>query len=73
DPCWLSLSRTRRTARSRTSAENLFVVLLMVLHPTQELEPPANPGRFTDGCCWGRFSGLNTDPFSMEVPIAAFD
>ncbi|WP_223479524.1 hypothetical protein, partial [Oricola indica] len=24
----------------------LFVVLLMMLHPTQELEPPANPGRF---------------------------
>jgi hypothetical protein len=24
----------------------LFVVLLIVLHPTQELEPPANPGRF---------------------------
>ncbi|MDR5655438.1 transposase, partial [Ruixingdingia sedimenti] len=25
---------------------NLFVVLLMMLHPTQELEPPANPARF---------------------------
>jgi len=25
----------------------LFVVLLMMLHPTQELEPPANPARFT--------------------------
>jgi len=24
----------------------LFVVLLMMLHPTQELEPPANPARF---------------------------
>jgi IstB-like ATP binding protein len=46
DPCWPSLSRTSRTARSRTSAENLFVVLLMMLHPTQELEPPANPARF---------------------------
>ncbi|KID12324.1 hypothetical protein P279_29050 [Rhodobacteraceae bacterium PD-2] len=47
DPCCLSLSRTIRTARSRTSGENLFVVLLMMLHPTQEWEPPANPGRFT--------------------------
>src|SRR5690606_4005984 len=42
-----SLSRTSRTARSRTSGENLFVVLLMMLHPTQELEPPANPARFS--------------------------
>ncbi|WP_203232353.1 hypothetical protein, partial [Gemmobacter caeruleus] len=42
-----SLSKTSRTARSRTSGENLFVVLLMMLHPTQELEPPANPARFT--------------------------
>jgi len=31
----------------RTSGENLFVVLLMMLHPTQELEPPANPARFS--------------------------
>jgi hypothetical protein len=58
DPCWpfgdplepmaraASLSNTSRTARSRTSGENLFVVLLMMLHPTQELEPPANPARF---------------------------
>ena len=27
--------------------EYLFVVLRMMLHPTQVLEPPANPGRFT--------------------------
>jgi len=26
--------------------EYLFVVLLMMLPPTQELEPPANPARF---------------------------
>ncbi|WP_233557135.1 hypothetical protein, partial [Gemmobacter lutimaris] len=44
-----SLSRTKRTARSRTSGENLFVVLLMMLHPTQKLEPPANPARFRMG------------------------
>lgn len=47
DGCWASLPRTSRTARSRTSGENLFVVLLMMLHPTQELEPPANPARFS--------------------------
>src|SRR5690606_25524189 len=35
-PC----SCTIRTARARTSFENLFVVLLVMLHPTQELEPP---------------------------------
>lgn len=46
-PCWASLSSTSLTARSRTSGENLFVVLLMMLHPTQKLEPPANPVRFS--------------------------
>ncbi|SIS78693.1 hypothetical protein SAMN05878426_1041, partial [Phaeovulum vinaykumarii] len=35
---------------SRTSGENLFVVLLMMLHPTQELEPPAKPARFKMHC-----------------------
>lgn len=34
----------------RTSGENLFVVLLMMAPPSQELEPPANPGRFTTHC-----------------------
>jgi len=47
DPCWPSVSSTSRTARSRTSGENLFVVLLMMLHLTQELGPRANPVRFT--------------------------
>lgn len=46
DPCCPSLSRIGRTARSRTSGGNWFVVLLMMLHPTQELEPPANSARF---------------------------
>jgi hypothetical protein len=46
------VSRTSRTARSRTSGENLFVVLLMMLHPTQELEPPANPARFKPAGRW---------------------
>ncbi len=49
DGCYASLSRTSRTARSRTSGENVFVVLLMMLQPTQELEPPANPARFSAG------------------------
>jgi hypothetical protein len=31
----------------RTSGENLLVVLFMVAPPSQELEPPANAGRFT--------------------------
>ncbi len=44
--CCPEMSRTRRTARSRTSGEYLFAVLLMMLHPTQDLEPPANPVRF---------------------------
>ena len=35
-------------ARSRTSGEYLFVILLMMLHPTQVLEPPANTARFTE-------------------------
>ncbi|MCK0096222.1 methyl-accepting chemotaxis protein, partial [Yoonia sp. F2084L] len=39
-------SNTIRTARSRTSGEYLFVVFVMMLHPTHELEPPANPARF---------------------------
>jgi len=46
EACWPSLSKTIRTAQSRTSGKNLFVVLLMMLHPTQESEPPAKPARF---------------------------
>lgn len=46
EPCRPSLSKTSRTARSRTSGENLSVVLHMMLHPTQGLEPPANPAQF---------------------------
>jgi hypothetical protein len=36
----------RSHRRSRTSGEYLFVVLLMIVHLNQELEPPANPERF---------------------------
>ncbi|WP_426000840.1 hypothetical protein, partial [Caulobacter sp. DWR1-3-2b1] len=39
-------STTIRTARSRTSGENLFVVLLVMASSSQELRPPANPARF---------------------------
>jgi len=39
--------KTIRTTRSRSFGEYLFVVLLMMLHPSQVLEPPANPERFT--------------------------
>src|SRR6478736_5553951 len=47
EACSPSCSRTIRTARARTSGENLFVVLLVMAPSSQELEPPANPGRFT--------------------------
>jgi hypothetical protein len=30
----------------RTSGVYLFIVLFTMLHPTHELEPPANRGRF---------------------------
>ncbi|WP_288936323.1 hypothetical protein, partial [uncultured Sphingomonas sp.] len=42
-----SWSSTIRTARARTSGENLFVVLLVIAPSSQELEPPTNPARFT--------------------------
>ena len=48
---WLSCcpapSNTIRKAHLRTSGEYLFVVFVMMLHPTQELAPPANPERFS--------------------------
>jgi hypothetical protein len=45
DGCSLRCSRTRRTARSRTSGENLVTSLFMAPF-SQELEPPQNSGRF---------------------------
>jgi hypothetical protein len=50
DGCSPLCSSTIRTARSRTSGENLLLVLLVITPSSQELEPPTNPGRFT----WGR-------------------
>jgi len=42
----ITLRLAIRTARSRISGENLFVVLLVIAPPSQKLEPPTNPGRF---------------------------
>jgi hypothetical protein len=47
EPCSTSCSSANRTARSCSSRENVFVVLFVMAPPSQELEPPANPGRFT--------------------------
>ena len=38
--------QNHRTARARTSGENLLVVLLVMAPPSPELEPPINPERF---------------------------
>src|SRR5438270_1978815 len=46
DGCSAWWSNTMRTARSRTSAENLFVVGLLIAPSSQDVEPPANPVRF---------------------------
>jgi len=58
-------SRTIRTARPRTSGENLFVVLIIVLHPAQELEPPENPERFMAG------KALDCAPASLALSLEA--
>ena len=60
------LAKTRRTARSRTSGEYLFFVLLMMLHPTQELEPPANPARFTVNSSTTRNASTPSKPQDIE-------
>src|SRR5690348_6327733 len=47
DACSVRCSNTIRTARSRTSLENFGDFDSVVMAPvSQELEPPANPGRF---------------------------
>ncbi|WP_373565290.1 TnsD family Tn7-like transposition protein [Paraburkholderia bryophila] len=48
-------SCTMRTARSRTSAENLFDLFMAPF--SQELEPPPNPGRFT-AIYWAKLDGV---------------
>ena len=47
-------SRTMRTARSRTSGENLFELLMA--QSSQRKEPPQNPGRFKLNTCAATFS-----------------
>lgn len=47
DECSASCSVTIRTARARTSGENLFVVLLVIDPTSHELGSPENPVRFT--------------------------
>lgn len=47
DACSVAWSSTIRTARARTSGENLFAVLLITGPSSQELGPPTIPGRFT--------------------------
>src|SRR5262249_31392473 len=48
DACSVRCSNTIRTARSRTSAENFGDFDSFVMAPvSQEVEPPANPERFT--------------------------
>ncbi|MEK8048534.1 hypothetical protein AACH00_19445, partial [Ideonella sp. LYT19W] len=49
-------SCTKRTARSRTSGENLFD--LFMAPSSQELEPPENPGRFKEALHVRRELGL---------------
>jgi len=48
-PHYRGQSRTNRTARARTSGKNLFIVLLIMIHRTQELEPLVSPARFSCG------------------------
>ncbi|MBM3797492.1 MAG: NAD-dependent epimerase/dehydratase family protein [Acidobacteria bacterium] len=42
-----SCSNTIRTARSRTSGENLLVASRLIVPPSQDSEPPINPARET--------------------------
>ena len=58
-----------RTERSRTSGENLFVVLLMMRHHTQELGLPANSARFTGaGGDAGAGAGAISDRMGLQGP-----
>ncbi len=64
DACSFPSSRTIRTARSRTTGENLLG--LAVTPSSLGMEPPGNPGRFTQlvlAWCVGRWTPL-------EVPAA---
>lgn len=45
--CSFPCSSTIRTARSRTSGENRLEVFFVMAPPSQAVEPPTNPGRFS--------------------------
>lgn len=75
--CCPAPSNTIRTARSRTSGEYLFVVFVMMLHPTHELEPPANPARFSplgepslSAICLSRNKNAAKDAPRMRLPVS---
>jgi len=58
--------------RLRTSGENLFVVLLMMAPPSQELEPPENPVRTADGALqatpWGPINtAIDVSPLGKKL------
>lgn len=55
-----------RAARPRASGENLFVVLLVMAPPSQQLEPPINPGRFTSATIVSDNMVLIGMPWSSE-------
>jgi hypothetical protein len=68
DGCCASCSSTIRTTRSRTSGENLFVVLLFIALPSQGLELPVCRGspRFRGALPWRRERMNNLMLFSVS-------
>ncbi|WP_197282865.1 BREX system Lon protease-like protein BrxL, partial [Novosphingobium sp. ST904] len=56
--------------RSRTSGENLLVVLLITDAPSHKLEPPGNPGRFN--LLHRIKKGTNVPTFVLEFLLARF-
>jgi hypothetical protein len=70
DLCCPPVSRTSRIARSQTSGENLFVVLLIMPHPPQKLEPPAHPARFYPPRPAGPGTRCPANPSPQRVPVS---
>ncbi|MDD2795911.1 hypothetical protein, partial [Acidocella sp.] len=64
-------SSTIRTARSRTSGENLLLVLFVMTPSSQELEPPANAGRFITVI--GHTSDSVTRPIRVQGVLVGLD
>ena len=79
EACSLRCSNTIRTARSRSSGEYLGDVDSFVMAPvSQELEPPANPERFSEQVCddlragvfaMGKQRARITDPVPIDLMI----